>query len=78
MKCSAKPGEYCLPTKPTFTLTIRDCQYNVTNVITGSVCWDLYEDIRDTGGVQQAKDAWWEVYLWMREQERLQNEKGQL
>jgi len=74
MKCTAGPNDYHFLTRPTFVVTIRDCQYNVTNVISGSLPYDTIEDMKSYHGEQIAKDSWWEVYLWIREQERLQNE----
>ena len=75
MKCSAGPNDYHFLAKQKLELTLRDCQYKVTNVITAKINWDLYEDLIPYHGEQAAKDAWWEVYLWMKEQEKLQDEK---
>jgi hypothetical protein len=75
MKCPIGPhGGYHLLVRPKFTLTIYDCQCQVANVITGRIPFDEFEDIKAYHGEQVAKDGWWEIYLWLKEQERLQNE----
>jgi hypothetical protein len=75
MKCTAGPNDYHMPTRPKFVITMRDCQLRVSNVITGSLPYETIEDIKTIDGEQAAKDAWWELYLWIREQERIQDEK---
>jgi len=74
MKCTAGPNDYHLLVRPKFDVIIYDCQCQVTSRISGSLSLDLYEDIKDLEGEQAAKDAWWEVYLWIREQEKKQDE----
>jgi hypothetical protein len=74
MKCPVKPGDYHMPIRPKFVVTIYDCQLKVTNVITGSLPYDVIEDLKDLEGLQAAKDAWWTVYEGIREIERKQNE----
>lgn len=75
MKCTAAPNEYHLLVRPKFSVTLYDCQCNVTNIISGSLSYDLIQDILETDGLQEAKDAWWETYLWIKQQEVRQNEK---
>ena len=74
MKCSAKPGGHHLLVMPKFSLTIYDCQCQITNIITGSINLDVYNDVAEFHGLQAAKDGWWEFYLWLKEQEKIQNE----
>jgi hypothetical protein len=74
MKCSAGPNDYHLLARQKLVLTLRDCQQKITNTITASINWDLYDDLIPHQGELASKDAWWEVYLWMKEQERLQDE----
>jgi hypothetical protein len=74
MKCTVGPNDYHLLVRPKFNITIYDCQCQVTARISGSLPYDTIEDIKDLEGLQAAKDAWWELYLWIREQERIQDE----
>jgi len=78
MICTAKhPNDYHLLVRPKFDLTIFDCQCQVAARITGSLSLDLIEDIKLLEGEDAAKTAWWQTYLWIREQENLQyKEKG--
>lgn len=46
-------------------------------IIDGNLALDLIDDIKDVEGLQSAKDAWWETYLYIRQQEAKQyKEKG--
>ena len=74
MKCSGRPNDYHLLVKPKFDLTMYDCQCKITNKISGTLPLDLIQDILDLYGEEDAKKVWWEVYLWIREQEKLQDE----
>ena len=74
MKCTAGPNDYHMPTPPKFWVEMRDCQCQVYARISGSLPYDIIEDIKMIDGEQAAKDAWWDVYLWIREQEKLQDE----
>jgi len=66
-KCSAGINDYHLPTNPKFTLTIRDCQCKLTNVIEGHLPLSLICDLEEIDGIDIAKDAWWEVFLNIRD-----------
>lgn len=72
--CKLGPNEYHLQPRAKIELTIYDCQCKVANKISGSFSWSLYKDMEDLKGLNEAKEAWWEVYLWFKEQERLQDE----
>ena len=73
MKCTAGPNDYHLLQRPRFVVTIFDCQGQVSNVIEGRLPYDTIEDIKEYHGEEEAKDAWWQVYLWIRRQEELQD-----
>ena len=73
MICTAKhPNDYHLLTRPKMNVKIYDCQCNVVANIEGNLSLDLIEDIYSKEGPQAAKDAWWETYLWIKEQEAIQ------
>ena len=68
-----KTGKYELYPRSTFSVTIFGNVYKPEQkrIITGSINMDLYKDIADINGLQAAKDAWWEVYKWIQEQNKL-------
>lgn len=78
MICTAKsPNDYHLLVRPQFNVKIYDCQCNVVANIDGNLALDLIEDIKETEGIQSAKDVWWETYLYIKEQKNKQyKEKG--
>lgn len=62
-KCSANINAYHLPTNPRFTLIVKDCQCKVTNIIDGQLPLSIICDIEELEGVEGAKNAWWEVFV---------------
>lgn len=73
MKCKLSPNDYHMPCKSRFKFELIDCQCQVANTITGSIPYQLYKDIEEINGLQAAKDAWWDFYKWLNEQETLQD-----
>lgn len=78
MICTAKsPNDYHLLVPPKFNVQIYDCQCNIVANINGNLALDVIENIKETEGIQEAKDVWWETYLYIKEQEEKQyKEKG--
>lgn len=78
MICTAKhPNDYHLLTQPKFNVRIYDCQGNIVANIDGVLPLDTIENTKDLEGIETAKNEWWEIYLYIREQENKQyREKG--